>query len=182
VASREKTQACSSFEERPLVTRKPFFPMRPQSFVPSVPLSKMSFTSTRQAQPLFLPSPLGRIEGFPPLSPAGISTAPQNVSDRVGREDQAFLLPQVPGKPFPSITCAFSRFPDLGFDFPWGFGKGRNAAAGLVLKPGKSLFLEAADPLADQVTRGMPPSGCLGDAPASKVGLHQLHPRSGFMA
>jgi hypothetical protein len=60
--------------------------------------------------------------------------------------------------------------------FPLEPEKGRNVAPGSVLKPGKSLFLEAADPLADQVTRGVPPSGRLGDAPASKVGLHQLHP------
>jgi len=62
----------------------------------------------KRKRPLFLPGPMSRIEGFPP----------QDVADRVRGENQAFLLPEVSGKPFPSITCAFSRFPDLSFDFP----------------------------------------------------------------
>jgi len=40
-----------------------------------------------------------------------------------------------------------------------------------VLKPSEPLFFKAADPLADKITRGMPPLGGLGDVPAGKVSI-----------
>ena len=125
MAPSEKAQACSSFEERPLVTSKPFLPDVVPKFCSQCLFIQdvLHVHLDKRERSLLLPSPMSRIEGFSPLSPAGVAQAPQDVADRVGRENQPFLLPQVPGKPFPSIICAFSRFPNLGFDVGWGSGR-----------------------------------------------------------
>ena len=102
MAPSEKAQACSSLEECPLVTRKPFLP----DVVPKLCSQRLFIQNVlhvhldQRKRPLLFPGPVGRIEGFPPLSPAGVPRAPQDVAARVGRENQAFLLPEVPGKLF----------------------------------------------------------------------------------
>jgi len=118
MAPSEKAQACSSLEECPLVTRKPFLTDVVPKLCPQGPFIQnvLHVHLDKRGRPLLFPGPVGRMEGFPPLSPAVVAQAPQDMAARVGRENQAFLLPQGPGKLFPSVTCAFSRFPNLGLD------------------------------------------------------------------
>jgi len=183
MAPSEKAQACSSFEKRPLVSGEPLLPDVVPKFCSQSPFVQgYSSRPPGQAQTAALPPRPNEQDRRLFASFSGRCTpSAAGCAESCGAREPG--LPPATGtrKAFSFRNLCLSCFPDRGLDVGWDSGRRGTWASGTAPKPGKPFFPKA-DPLTDQIPK-VPPASGLGDTPADKVSLHQLHPfATGFMA
>ncbi|HUS69937.1 MAG TPA: hypothetical protein VM075_04080 [Anaerolineae bacterium] len=129
---------------------------------------------------LFLiPGPQGGTEGLARLTFLRRPSSSEDIADGLRGKAEA-VAAQVEGQSMSSVVSLLPRPQHLLLDLRRSLSWGVVMAMGAVVEPGEALGLEASEPLADHLSRGMPAAGCLADAAGLQTGDH--HPKPCLLA